>query len=224
MRKVCLCLALVASILSFTSRSAAADTVRIGFDVNVLAAHGALEEIFGTPIHVGDILHGSFSCDPAVPDHNPDPLYGSYLPLGNVSIGQGSDIILPLQGAIVIDNAWGVGYTTDYFAAVSEYANLPGFSQALAIAEFYGPPTASDNDALPKTAAAFRAMYFSHGLFQFSANKNGVEPPWDDTTHAFTGTIRFSDTDPAAVPEPASLLLMATGAIFLGRHVTRRDS
>jgi hypothetical protein len=222
MRKLCLYFALVSFILAFTSGLAAADPVNLRFDINVLAAHGALEEIFGTPIKVGDVLHGSVTYDPAASDHNPDPLYGSYLPSGQIAILDGAGVTLPLQFVTVIDNQWGGGYPTDYFAAVTEFDNVPGFSQVTAIAEFYGPPTAQDGDALPATAAAFRAMYFTRGSFQFSANKNGVEPPWDDTTHAFAGTIQFSDTNPAAVPEPATLLLLGTGAIGIAARVRKR--
>jgi len=213
MRKLCLCLALVSAILGFTPGLAAADPVEIRFDINVLGAHGALQEIFGKPISVGDVIHGSLTFDPAAPDFNVDPLYGSYRPSGELAILHGSGVTIQLQGVDVIDNAWGVGYPTDYFAAGTDYGNVPGFSQALAVAEFYGPPSAQSGDALPASASAFRAMYFTHGAFQFSANKNGVEPPWDDTTHAFSGTLQFTDANPAAVPEPATLVLLATGLI-----------
>jgi len=222
MRKLCLCLALVSSILGFTSGLAAADPVEIRFDINVLGAHGALEEIFGKPIAVGDVIHGSLTYDPAASDLNVDPLYGSYRPSGELAILHGPGIAFPLFGVDVIDNAWGIGYPTDYFAAGTDGNTLPGFSQARASAEFYGPPSAQSGDALPTTAAAFRAMYFTHGAFQFSANKNGVEPPWDDTTHAFSGTLQFSESNPAAVPEPATLVLLGTGVIGLVARARRR--
>lgn len=225
MRKPCRCLALVAAILGFASALAAANPVEIRFDINVLGAHGALEEIFGKPIAVGDVIHGSLTYDPAATDHLADPLYGSYRPSGALAILHGSGVTFQLQGVDVIDNAWGVGYPTDYFAAGSEYGNVVGFSRALATAEFYGPPSAQAGDALPATAAAFRAMYFTHGSFQFSANKNGVEPPWDDTTHAFSGTLQFSDANPAAVPEPATLVLLGTGVLaIVSRARARRRS
>jgi len=125
---------------------------------------------------------------------------------------------LPVQAGDVLHGT--LTYPNDYFAAASEFESVPGFSQSFAATEFLGPPGIRTNDHLATTASEFRRSYFSGGSFQFSANKNGVEPPWDDTTHAVFGTLSLA-SQPAAVPEPATLLLLGTGAIGLAARIRR---
>lgn len=220
MGKLCLCLALVSPIWSFVPASAAADPVHIDFDVTVRATHGAMDEIFDLPIQAGDVLHGTLAYVPTLADGNPDPIYGGYPASGTIAIHYGSGVELPLQIMTVISSAWGRGYPNDYFAAASELGNVPGFSQPFAATEFLGPPGIRATDHLATTASEFRRSYFSGGSFQFSANKNGVEPPWDDTTHALFGTLSLA-SQATAVPEPATLLLIGTGAIGLAARIRR---
>jgi MYXO-CTERM domain-containing protein len=202
---------------------ASADPIRLTFTASVVSEHGALEGIFGTPLNVGDVLHGTFTFESSAVDHNPDPLQGSFSPAGQITIDHGTGQTLGLTSAVLIDDQFGQDHSIDFFGATAS-GSLAGFSQVAANLFAFAPPSSHTGDALPQTAAEFVAIFSRGGQLQFGANQDGVNPPFDDTTHGLFARIDAFAEAPAATPEPASLMLAATGVAGLFLRRRRRSS
>jgi hypothetical protein len=201
---------------------AKAEPITIAFDVAVRYVHGDMRDFFGARLAAGDLLHGTFTFDPAGAfDANPDPLSGLYRVAGELRVhGASAGVDAPIDEIQVFDDRQ-IGWPLESLAASSDHVTVPGYYGMSMYAEFYGAPGNQTGAPLPRTSAEFLAAYNLPGGFWFSANQNGVEPPWDDTTHRLFGTIDTVREPTAPVPEPGTLLLVAGAAAACFRRCRR---
>jgi len=200
---------------------ARADLVRVPIEITVGSSQGEMEAIFGVAIHSGDVLHGSLSYDPSAPDASPDPGFGSFDPMGGaLSIDLGSGVTLPLIDLVTYDTIPNQSpFDSDTFAGFAQTTSFPGFDEIGVDFDFQAPPPTRDTDALPRSAHEI-ATTFPRGSLRFIAFQTGKNPPFDDGTQSFQARLRAIDT--ATTPEPASLVLLGSGALMIVRRAATR--
>jgi PEP-CTERM motif len=212
MRKKLLFLGAVLVLLCVPPPNASADPITVNFDVTVRFARGALEDIFGVPIAAGDVIRGSFVYDPSTPDGNVTPDFGFYRGAGEaLRLDTGTGLTLPIESYQVFDNANCFPDVCDAFLGVANTLTFPGFEFIQAVADFRTAAGNHDGDGLPQSLEEL-ATVWAPGTFILDAR--ALNAPPDDLTHRFSGTLRLRET-PEPVPEPGTLMLIATGAAGL---------
>jgi hypothetical protein len=208
----------VLALLLVGSRSASADPIIVNFDVTVGFAQGQFEDIFGVPIAVGDLLHGSFSYDPAATDQSPFPNRGLYDGSGQtLHVDTGTGLALPVDTFSVFDNALCADPNgCDAFAALATTQTFPGFAVIQVLAGLSAPGNQRQGDTLPQSLDEIASIY-NDGLFTLQGLANGS----DDFSHVLTGTLRLPQTS-EPVPEPSTLLLIGPTAGLILRGCIRK--
>jgi hypothetical protein len=213
--------AAMAVMIVLLSRSlAAAEPVRINLELDVRHTFGDLSELFGAPISVGDVFRMSLVYDTAATDVSPSPVEGHYRSAGSLELGA-APLVLAAGDIYVFDELFSpIPGFDDGLTALSSVETFPGFHTLQADLSFRG--TGRVGDALPQSAAEFLAAFGAGGGFRFDGWKNGVNPPFDSGSHQLIGTVRVVADVPQPVPEPGTLLLVATGGLaFLKRRRPR---
>lgn len=208
----------VALLLCGLPADAEAEPVRIGLVIEVAAVFGNLREVFGSDIAVGDVVRGTFTYDPNTPDGLPGPTEGAYSSTGTVSFATGTPLTLPLRDIRVYEqSANPPPFSDDSIDVLASTELFPGYYQVSAGLSLSGP--GQNGDRLPATAAELLAGFGGAGVFLFSANKIGGNPPNDSGTHELSGTVQLVPAESQPVPEPSTLLLFGAGAAtILRRH------
>ena len=203
------------------AQPAKADTVTLDFALTVRSTFGDLSDLFNAPVAVGDVVRGRLVYDADAVDRDPDPHFGSYRSAGSLSLAVGTGLSLPLEQVFAFDNNYSpIPNMDDGFGAFVSTQAVPGFESLIADLNFVGG--GRTGDALPRSTAEVLATFMSGGL-RLLAWKEGVDPPFDGGTHELLGTVRvLSDAQP--VPEPASLVLCASGLALLLRRARANRS
>ena len=197
-------------------RTVSAESFVLKFDVTVTFTLGPLQEIFGTPISVGDTMHGSMTYDPSLPDLNTIPGFGIFDGTGQrIRVDHGTGLTLPIETYQSFDNARCASGICDGFLGLA-IGTFPGFDFVQAVLSLETSPS-REGDSLPSIAEL--AAAYQTGGFRLDAFL--PNPPSDDLTHALGGTVRLVDVHP--VPEPGTLTLIGIGASgFVVRRLNRR--
>jgi len=194
-----------------------ADPVRVPIVISVGSSQGDMDPLFGVPIAAGDVLHGALTYDASAPDLSADPAFGLYHPAGgSLTLDVGTGLTLNVDALNVID----IGpihsvFDLDTFVGGAETNSFPGFDTISVDFDFQGPPESRTGDQLPRNAAEI-VRFYERGSFRLTAFQTGKNPPFDDGTQSFVGRMAVDQV--AATPEPASLLLIATGGLALVRR------
>ena len=198
-------------------QGAQAEPVRLDFEIDVRQVFGNLQEVFGVPIAIGDVVKASLTYDSSTLDLSPGALEGHYRSVGSIAFGGGAGLTLPLESLWVFDETFDPRpQFDDVFAAFAFTDSWPGFDSLQA--ELYFRGGGRTGDALPVGAAEILAAFGSGGGLRFTGWKTGGSPPFDSGTHELGGTVRVLPDVPQPVPEPGSLLLFASGAAALVRR------
>ena len=198
-------------LLCGSSQPAWADPFVINFTVTVTETVGALEEPFGVPIRVGDVVRGSFTHDPSAPEM-PPPGTGIYLGAGHtMRIDIGPGLILPIRTYSVLDNGFCFAPgDCDAFSAGAYTEAFPGFVALFAAAHFLAPAASRHGTALPQSLAEIASIY-NRGEFNLTTHQSRSLGEFE---HGVFGTLALQQT-PEPVPEPATLILFGTGVAGL---------
>jgi hypothetical protein len=195
-----------------TATPAAAEPVRLDFYLTFTSTFGDLSAIGGVPLGVGDRIRGSLAYDSSAPVLRPELPYWEYRPAGSLTLHFGRDVVMPLEGMVVVASTVINGFPQPSFvAAFGGTADFPGFEFIQAELEFRGGD--QSNLALPDSAADLLRRYPT-GFLRGAAWQIGVEAPFDSGTQEFFGTV-------APVPEPGTILLVGGGIAMLLRGRAR---
>jgi hypothetical protein len=212
MEKRRLVLGVVLLLFPGISRIAAADPVRTDFTVTVTMAHGNFDTFFGTPILAGNVLRGTLVYDPTgVPDST-DPLTGRYDPPGTLSFGPSARVEFPLVEIAVIDSRSPSalnGHDSFEAAVGTTTTKFPGIELIQSSLEL-DSSASGGGSKLPRNTSELLAR-FQRGPFTFFA----FPPEEDDPSHVILGQASLAGA--AQTPEPASFLLLGSGAMLLFR-------
>lgn len=195
---------------------ARAEPVRIDFEIDVRHTFGPVQELFGAPIAIGDVVAASLTYDTSIPDSAPSPLEGNYKFAGSLVFETATPLSIPVEDLWVFDETFDPrpGFD-DVFTAIAVDLGVPGFDSLMAELSFRGG--GRTGDALPASAAEVLAA-FREGGIRFGAFETGGDPPFDTGTHELAGTVRLVADVPEPIPEPGTLLLCAGGAVALWRR------
>lgn len=211
-------LLLASLFLTGSARSSAADTIRVNFDVTVGMTQGALEDIFGVPVHTGDVVNGSFTINTRAAPTSPGG--GRYLTNGNfLRIDLGTGLTLPIRVWSVLDYPSSCSpnpVCVDMLQTVALTYGYPGWAIMGASVFLSAPPSTRHDYRLPQTPADL-AVY-TKANFAFDAQRSGG----GGTTHSISGTVRMVNVSTDPIPEPSTLLLVGTGAAGLVTSRRRR--
>jgi len=201
-------------------QAVSAEPFVLTFDVTVTFTLGPLQEIFGTPLKVGDVMRGRVTYDPTLPDRNTIPNFGIFDGSGHVlRLDHGSGLTLPVETYQSFDNANCASGVCDGFLALGTSGAVPGFDLVQAAVAFETAP-GREGDSLPSPTEL--ATNFRTGEFRLDAFL--PNPPSDDLTHAVGGTVQLRDVSALPVPEPGTLIMVGAGASGLViRRKRRRD-
>lgn len=221
MQRWSISLLLACLFLTGSARSSSAATIRVNFDVTVDFTRGPLEDIFGVPVHTGDVVSGRFSINTRAVDTNPgNPDFGRYRSTGNfLRIDLGTGLTLPIGNWTVFDftsSCLPSPACVDMLQTGAGTNGFPGFAVMGAVVFLSAPPASRQGDRLPQSPAELAA--YTVGNFAFDAQRAGQ----GTTTQEMFGTLRVRDVSVDPVPEPGTLLLVGTGAASLIARRRRR--
>ena len=215
--------AILALVLPCAAQPAHADSVVINIEFTARHTFGDLQQLFGVPISAGDVFGGRLVYELGAPDVDPTPTGGSYHPTGSLIFDVGTGLTLPVESVFAFDETFNVDGRDDVFGAFAFASSYPGFDSLLTELDFRGAGRVGD--ALPASNDEALA-FFTGGGFRFVGFETGGNPPFDSGTHELFGTARIVPGAPEPVPEPGTLLLVATalGGITLGSRRRSRSS
>ena len=192
-----------------------AEPVSIAFEIDVRHAFGDLQELFGVPIAIGDVVAASLTYNTSIPDTAPSPIEGNYRFAGSLVFETATPVTLPVEDLWVFDETFDPrpGFD-DVFTAIAVSQTVAGFDSLFAELSFRGG--GRTGDALPSAAEVIAA--FTEGGIRFAAWETDGNPPFDSGTHELAGTVRLVSEAPEPVPEPGTMLLCAAGAAALWRR------
>jgi PEP-CTERM motif-containing protein len=214
-------LALGVTAVVAVPRIATADTVTLDFALTVRDTLGDLRDLFNAPVAVGDVVEGRLVYDSSTADRDPNPEFGSYRSAGSLSLAIGTGLSLPLEQVFAFDNNFSpIPGMDDGFGAFVSTEAVAGFRSVIADLNFVGG--GRSGDALPRSTAEMLATFMSGGL-RLLAWKDGGDPPFDRGTHELHGTVRILP-EAHPVPEPATLILCASGLALVVRRARAKRS
>ncbi len=208
---------LVVSSICFCTHPVCAQFVTVGFsaEVYVIADNGPSAGYLEGKVNLGDIITGTYTYDFSVVDSDPSPVFGIYantnLSCGIFASVNGLDFRTDSTNAnflmtIINDND---GINNNYYSGdgycIESFNNLPlsNGSSVDRISWILDDPdgTALLNDFLPLTPPVLENWRSKYGLFI-----QGEDEGFRIEAQVITVTL---------IPEPASFLLLALGAVFI---------
>lgn len=188
------------------------------FSVEITAAYGPLEILFGRPFHIGDTLSGRVTFD----GRSSGDIRPGQLQVGEYQIASGR-LELDVPSGFVLEAS-----SANWFNA-GTYDNFPVFGDELiffANACCVHPELGVVNvdvlwlDASGRALTGDRLPTDPRILSGFASTQFGmlVDSPFVENRMALFG----ASESPAPVPEPATLLLFATGAAAIGGRTWKR--
>jgi hypothetical protein len=188
---------------------ARAENVRLDFYLNLTSTFGDMAALAGFPLAPGDRVRGSLVYDASAPVSRQDAIYAEYRPAGHLTLAFNPDLVIPLEGMIVVESYFVNGFLQPAFVgAFALTTAFPGFETILTELEFRGGDR--KGLSLPQSAAELVGKY-PEGWLRAAAWQRGVNPPFDSGTQEFFGTL-------TPVPEPGTLLLVGGGIALLLRR------
>ena len=199
-----------------------ADPLLVRFDIIVGSTHGDMVPIFGVGVQAGDVLHSTLTYDRDAIGSGGEPGFEAFNPTGSIALSLGSGLDLPLEIVQVFDDPpGGSPFDLDTVNASASTSGFPGFAAITMLLHIQGPPDRRSTTALPRSVADF-ASFMTTGSFRFQAFQAGANLPFLDLSHEILGRAQLADA-PAAVPEPATGVLMLVGGVGAFLRARRRS-
>jgi hypothetical protein len=209
----------ITSALLFSATAASAAPITFDFSVRVSAIGGIATTLFPT-LAIGDTITGRYVSDTSIPDGSLlNTSFGTYEYLPGA--GAPFDTFVDIKGQqiswtgsrIAVTNT--AAFDVYIFESSGAVSLLPGLTTAKFAGQLNGGGGAQfTNDLFPLTApnAALFGTTFTLRL--------GPDSGPDKISGVVT-SISAGSTAPTPVPEPASLLLLGTGLVAVGRRAKR---